>query len=300
MAGGQWAFHKMPESRRRRDYVFTLNNYTPEDEEYLKTVECKYLTYGREVGENGTPHLQGYIRWDDKKSFRYTKDMLGQRYHIEWRKGTCDQAIAYCHKDGDIVEYGKKPMSQTEKGETQKRKWREIIKWSEDGETKKLKEEYPNIYFLHQEKIRRLNAIKPEMLQGDLINEWHYGKPGCGKSYTCQTKYPDAYRKNINKWWDNYEDEETVIIEEWEPSSNRLLQHLKIWADRYPFRAEMKGSSRVIRPKRVVITSNYTIGECCGGDKALEDALKRRFRVVYYAYENPLGYEVEFVRPVNA
>lgn len=44
-----------------RRIVFTLNNYTPEEYEHLCEIArtTKWFIMGMEVGENGTPHLQG-------------------------------------------------------------------------------------------------------------------------------------------------------------------------------------------------------------------------------------------------
>ena len=45
------------------NYVFTLNNYQdkPEAVALLNLLPCRYMKYGREVGEEGTPHLQGMV-----------------------------------------------------------------------------------------------------------------------------------------------------------------------------------------------------------------------------------------------
>jgi len=47
-------------------YVFVLNNYTDEDVDALSDAvnsmpEVIYLDFGFEIGESGTPHLQGQI-----------------------------------------------------------------------------------------------------------------------------------------------------------------------------------------------------------------------------------------------
>ena len=50
-----------------------------------------------------------------------------------------------------------------------------------------------------------------------LENEWHWGATGTGKSRHCRTKWPDAFIKSNDVWWDGYEGEETVLIEELGP-----------------------------------------------------------------------------------
>lgn len=46
-------------SLKCRNYCFTLNNYKEEDIEKLLKSDVKYITFQKEVGDSGTPHLQG-------------------------------------------------------------------------------------------------------------------------------------------------------------------------------------------------------------------------------------------------
>lgn len=97
---------------RFRNVCFTLNNYDKVDEDYIKQSYeftpsvVKYVIYGKEVGESGTPHLQGYIEFKRQLSLSGVKGVIGNKCHIENRHGNQKQAIDYCKKDGDWVEYG--------------------------------------------------------------------------------------------------------------------------------------------------------------------------------------------------
>lgn len=86
----------------KKGWCFTINNYTNFDIcRIIEIKNAKYI-YGIEKGEKGTPHLQGYIHFDKKLRFSHVKDFLGEKAHIEPRKGTIEQAINYCKKDGDF------------------------------------------------------------------------------------------------------------------------------------------------------------------------------------------------------
>lgn len=95
-----------------RRWCFTKNNYSAADEILLQDIDCKYLVYGREVGEQGTPHLQGFIIFKVNKRLGGLNTLI--QCHWETTKGTSLQAATYCKKDNDFFEKGRlsNPESQ--------------------------------------------------------------------------------------------------------------------------------------------------------------------------------------------
>lgn len=104
----------VPIGGRARGWVFTLNNYTDADQQRLRDAidgnTISYLVFGREVGEHGTPHLQGFIYLRTARAFNTVRALLGsERIHLERMRGTPKQASDYCKKDGDYEEFGELP-----------------------------------------------------------------------------------------------------------------------------------------------------------------------------------------------
>jgi len=104
-------------SKRSRNWCFTLNNYS--EDEYIKTKEfcdllCKNYRIGKEKGEKGTPHLQGFFQFKNQITFKSLKKKLSQisqGFHIEKMKGSIKDNIKYCEKEGNSV----KPLTFKEK-----------------------------------------------------------------------------------------------------------------------------------------------------------------------------------------
>ena len=66
----------------------------------FEKMDMKYII-GKEVGESGTPHLQGFV--ESSKKFRWSEFGLPKTIHWEKTKGTRQQNIDYCSKDGETV-----------------------------------------------------------------------------------------------------------------------------------------------------------------------------------------------------
>lgn len=89
----------MTQSGIALNWCFTLNNYTEEEYIALCNKECfKYMVVGKEVGEKGTPHLQGYIQLDKKQRLSFLKK-VNRRAHWKIAKGTPEENYAYCTKE---------------------------------------------------------------------------------------------------------------------------------------------------------------------------------------------------------
>lgn len=86
-----------------RSWCYTLNNPTPEEKAHVMGyTDCVVHYAGNEVGESGTPHIQGYIRFQTNQRLSALKDFLF-RAHWEKRYGTERQAAEYAIKDGDVI-----------------------------------------------------------------------------------------------------------------------------------------------------------------------------------------------------
>lgn len=100
-----------------KHWCFTLNNPTEDEVGNLRNLVAaslaSYVVFGRETAPTtGTPHLQGYVAFAQRKTLVATKRIIAERGHYEVVRGTPKQAADYCKKEGDFDEYGELPAGQ--------------------------------------------------------------------------------------------------------------------------------------------------------------------------------------------
>lgn len=92
-----------PSGARCRKWTFTLNNYNVYDKpmiiDYCNTKHIRFI-FGEEVGNSGTPHLQGFMEFKNPIQFKTLQKFL-PRAHWEMARGDIVQNFNYCSKDNN-------------------------------------------------------------------------------------------------------------------------------------------------------------------------------------------------------
>jgi len=273
-----------------RAWHFTLNNYTSSHEEIIKTTIksiARYIVYGYEIApDTGTPHLQGYIYFHNQRQHRAVSRLLPGAFVEPARKSAQDNRNYCLKQELGHWEYGDIPMeaslARRKGGAGNAARYATAIDLATEGKMDAIKESDPQLYLLHGPRLESLYKPHTVPLDGDLLHEWWVGPSGTGKSRLLWELYPNHFAKKLNKWWDGYRHEEVVAIEEWSPKNDCTASALKQWADRYPFSGEIKGSTlQRLRPKKIIVLSNYTPQQCFLNSEDL-DPILRRFTVINF------------------
>lgn len=95
-------FEEPHQKKAHKSWIFTLNNYTEPQCEYIKGLEgITKMAVGREVGESGTPHLQGVMTWKAPKRFTQLSKLIPTAH---WEKcKDIDMAFNYCRKELNML-----------------------------------------------------------------------------------------------------------------------------------------------------------------------------------------------------
>lgn len=253
-----------------RNCVFTLNNYTDADIKAINAWECKYLIYGRETGEGGTKHLQGYVEWKRPKEWQTLKNLCS-RIHWETRKGTQQQAIDYCKKGtqthaewaeagaagpnfgkgAEIYEGGTKaaPGRRTDLQEVAEM----ALKKTPIAE---IAANHPTQYLLYSKGIEKLIESQYKPREAAPYVEWRWGPAGRGKSEEPALRHKDSYYiKDATMWWPNYSQQEAIIIDDFD--GKWPFRDLLRLLDQYPYQGQTKGGYVHINSPYIYITCEF-------------------------------------------
>lgn len=266
----------MSYSRQFTRFCFTINNPTPEQMDMLDRnlkPKAQYLIIGKETAPTtGTFHLQCFVIMKNKITITGVKNMIKvPSGAIQGCKGSDQQNVDYCQKGGNYEEFGQRPRTAGEAGgQAIIDKWDQVKEMAMSGLykdydsfAKAIMDQVPGgvHMFISQGKglTNIFNMYKTVSNVTEIKAEWLMGPPGTGKSHTAREENDDHYVKAAgNKWFDGYNHESTVIIDDLDQHNvKELMPFIKNLVDKYALTVECKGSSMKIRPAKIVVTSNY-------------------------------------------
>lgn len=252
------------------NWMFTLNNPTEQNLIDLMDIvkalnngghpKVKFIAFQEEEGENGTHHVQGYMILKRRTRMQAAKDVLPSEPHMEMRQGSHQQAKDYCTKERSRC-HGTEPVVAGEEPRPGARSDLVRVKAMLDAGHKEaeIADEYFGQWVRYHKAFQRYRGIRLPNRTWVTYTQVYWGPPGTGKTRSAFDEAgPDAYwlpKPNGSRvFWDGYEGQEHVVIDEffgWMPRD--LMCRV---CDRYPFRVETKGGSVPFVAKKIWITSN--------------------------------------------
>ena len=230
----------------------------------------------REHHEDGGIHLHAYLMLKKKRYFKPDMFDLGEHHgHYDPCKNY-KKVIQYCKKEEDYICNFAIELTGEEKVAMRNK---ELLTGDLDELVNSGK---LSVFSVPQIKKARdilaMSKLPPKVMERKCY--WIYGKPRIGKSWLVRQAF-DAYVKAQNKWWDGYNQEEVVLLDDFDDKGGKVLgHHIKIWADNYRFIGEFKGGSCYPTYKKFIVTSNYQPYQIWDDDKIMSSAIASRFKMI--------------------
>lgn len=280
----------MANNIKKRNYCFTKNNYTDDDITTLLETECKYIVIGREIAPTtGTPHLQCFVQFHNEITWLTAKTRLSiDVNNLQQCNGTPKQNETYCKKEGNWEERGTPPKGQGTRTD--------LVSVYENIQAGAKLDELVHTNFTEVVKYHRGIALAIDLLRGQkrqtmTIGYWLHGATGTGKSRWAYSHPLPTYSKDpTTKWFDGYEYEPLVVIDDYRSCREFPFQFLLRLCDGYPLKVETKGGSREFNSKIIIVTCPVSIDDCFKHLDFMTEGsinqLKRRFREIDFNMNN--------------
>lgn len=169
-------------SRKHRSFAFTVQGHSEEDLISLRDLASqpgtKYLIVGKESAPTtGQLHLQGYVSFNNPRSFLATRRRLPAGTHVEPAKGSAVQNRVYCTKSGEFEEFGTIPDNDIATARASKAKlYADTLQLAKEGKEEEID---PEMYLRHYRAIRELSraarALRCPPLRDVQAHPWQEG-----------------------------------------------------------------------------------------------------------------------------
>jgi very-short-patch-repair endonuclease len=157
-------------STKRRDYRFSLKNFTEVEYNQLLNLECRYIILGKEISKDEEIKLQGYIYFKSSKTFNSIKNLVS-KVEIEILNKKRSLIYEYFSKLNNLEERGELPNNHGGK----KPGLKQIFKPKEFEKS-----------FAFHEKAKfwsSLNKVKPEEVSLNSHKKYWFDCDRCKHSY---------------------------------------------------------------------------------------------------------------------
>lgn len=251
--------------RRTRNWVFTLNNPTAQDDNNLRTAysrgKISYIVFQKERASTGTEHWQGYVELTNPTTLSGIKMILtrsrSHAIHVENRRGSGNQAREYAMKDDTRIDgpFESGTMRRSADLTTQ-------IEMTKTHSIKEIMEANPVAYMRNFRGLERIKALneKPRNHKPDI---WiFYGPTGTGKTALARKLmkenkgYQITWPEGRGQWWfPGYDGEKMCLADEFshQVPMRKMLQML----DSGPMKVQVKGGFRQFQGWKWIITTNH-------------------------------------------
>lgn len=263
MEAAQTTTTKRVTAPRLRRFCFTLNNYTDDEYILIKTTQCTWMIIGKEVGAEGTPHLQGAVVLGTQRTLLGIKKLPGfARAHIEPMQGTPEQSKVYCSKE-DPNPFEKGEMPKPGKRNDLKEVAAAIL---EGSSLQDIAATHPDMIVRYSAGLTTLRSytIKPRRPTNPPTVIWIYGPSGSGKTRAsfeaCERLFGEGTTWMSNgslRWFPQYDGQPGVVLDDLRTKHCEFSFLLRL-LDRYPLQVEFKGGYSQWVPHLIFITCPYT------------------------------------------
>lgn len=272
-------------ANRSARWSFTLNNPGDFRPAYDAT-EMAYLVYQLERGvAGGTEHLQGYVRFKNRKQLNAAKHFIADTAHMAVSQGSEEQNKNYCTKADTRVagpwEFGTYDGTQGQQGRRSDLKLVADLLVAGQPPTSVFLA-HPETFAKYPQGLQQLALLAQQPpLSRDVHVTVLWGPTGTGKSHRAMTTFPDAYVVRFSgaragTAWDQYTNQAVVIFEEFDPADVPPHQ-LNSYLDKWKLSLNCRYNNKYAYYTHVVILTNLDPATWYPMFPALQrDALFRR------------------------
>lgn len=266
-----------------KTWDFTVNNYTDEDLRLLEqwSTEVNRGVASKEVGENGTPHIQGRITF--KRAYRFTGvKKLAPSWHWEITIAAADSL--YAMKQGGELFWNVDNRQQGHRTDLDSAV--EIVKSNVGNSNvmKRVAEECPREFVKFHKGFEALaNALVEPRDAVPTVRVW-VGETGSGKSRSAREWLGKGehytWTPALGTWFDGYMGHSKVLFEEFRGQIS--LGEMLVLLDRYDAKVQVKGGVREFVGVEIGITSPKHPRDWypnCANDK-IEQLLRRITEII--------------------